>query len=92
MKAMRQARIVPGPTALVIDSRFTHNDKGGETMASQFSRRPIAQQLIIVSTLALFLVFAVMTLVVQINADRAAIAVAETNLGHEARFHFRDRP
>jgi len=54
-------------------------------MSSSFSRRPIAQQLIMVSTLALFLVFAAMTLVVQLNADRAAIAVAEENLGHEAK-------
>ena len=54
-------------------------------MFSRFSCRPIAQQLIAVSALALVLVFSIMTLVVQRNANRAAVAVAETNLGHEAK-------
>lgn len=54
-------------------------------MFRRFSCRPIAQQLILVSALALFVVFLIMTLMVQRNADRAAVAVAEANLGHEAK-------
>lgn len=54
-------------------------------MFSRFACRPIAQQLIAVSALALFVVFTVMTLIVQHNADRAAVNVAEANLGHEAK-------
>ncbi len=54
-------------------------------MFSQFQRRPIAQQLIFVTLLALILVFSVMTLIVQRNSDRAALAMAERNLEHEAK-------
>ena len=54
-------------------------------MFAQFHRRPIAQQLIIVTVLALVLVFSVMTLIVQRNSERAALTVAEHNLEHEAK-------
>ena len=54
-------------------------------MMSGFQRRPIAQQLILVITLALVLVFTTMTSIVQRKADSAAIAVAERNLEHEAK-------
>ncbi len=47
-------------------------------------RRPIAQQLIVVTLAALLLVFSVMTIVVQVKADASAVAVAENNLQHEA--------
>jgi methyl-accepting chemotaxis protein len=51
----------------------------------QFARRPIAQQLILATIAALVLVFTVMTIIVQRKADSAAIAVAESNLEHEAK-------
>ncbi len=54
-------------------------------MLAQFQRRPVAQQLIIVTILALVVVFSFMTLIVQRNSDRAALAVAEHNLEHEAK-------
>ncbi len=54
-------------------------------MLAQFQRRPVAQQLIIVTILALIVVFSLMTLIVQRNSDRAALAVAEHNLEHEAK-------
>ncbi|MDD2743041.1 MAG: Cache 3/Cache 2 fusion domain-containing protein [Rhodocyclaceae bacterium] len=54
-------------------------------MFSNFERRPIAQQLMIVTMTALIVVFAILTLIVQKNADRAAMTVAEQNLEHEAR-------
>ena len=54
-------------------------------MFAQFHRRPIAQQLVIVTVLALVLVFSVMTLIVQRNSERAALTVAEHNLEHEAK-------
>ena len=54
-------------------------------MLAQFQRRPVAQQLIVITILALVVVFSVMTLIVQRNSDRAALAVAEHNLEHEAK-------
>ena len=54
-------------------------------MFSGFERRPIAQQLMIVTMVALIAVFGILALVVQKNADRAALTVAEQNLEHEAR-------
>src|SRR5574343_32635 len=54
-------------------------------MSSGFARRPIAQQLILATMVALIVVFSVMTLIVQKKADSAAIAVAEVNLEHEAK-------
>ncbi len=54
-------------------------------MFNQMSRRPIAQQLILAMVLALVFVFSVMTVVVQMKADSAAIVVAEANLGQEAK-------
>jgi methyl-accepting chemotaxis protein len=54
-------------------------------MFSSFERRPIAQQLMIVTMAALFVVFAILALIVQKNADRAAMSVAEQNLKHEAQ-------
>ncbi len=54
-------------------------------MFSSFERRPIAQQLMIVTMVALIAVFGILALVVQKNADRAALTVAEQNLEHEAR-------
>lgn len=54
-------------------------------MFGDFSKRPLAQQLMIVTMLALTVVFGVMTLIVQNNADKAAVNVAESNLGHEAK-------
>ena len=54
-------------------------------MFSGLQRRPIAQQLILVTLVALVLVFSVMTLVVQRKADSTAIAVAEQGLAHEAQ-------
>ena len=63
---------------------ISHNNKG-DAMFSNFERRPIAQQLMIVTMLALFAVFAILALVVQKNADRAALTVTEQNLEHEAR-------
>jgi methyl-accepting chemotaxis protein len=54
-------------------------------MLPSFQRRPIAQQLIMATVLALLLVFASMTLIVQKKADSAALTVAEHNLTHEAK-------
>ena len=54
-------------------------------MFTSLQRRPIAQQLIVAASVALLLVFSVMTLIVQHKADTAAIAVAEQNLEHEAK-------
>ncbi|MCG2576718.1 methyl-accepting chemotaxis protein [Dechloromonas sp. XY25] len=54
-------------------------------MFASFSRRPIAQQLILVTIAALVIVFAVLALIVQNKADSAALAVTERNLEHEAR-------
>ncbi|WP_412479255.1 methyl-accepting chemotaxis protein [Azonexus sp. IMCC34839] len=54
-------------------------------MLAQFQRRPVAQQLIVITILALIVVFSVMTLIVQRNSNRAALAVAEHNLEHEAK-------
>jgi len=54
-------------------------------MFSSLQRRPIAQQLILATIAALVLVFTVMTIIVQRKADSAAIAVAESNLEHEAK-------
>jgi len=54
-------------------------------MFAALQRRPIAQQLIVATLAALLLVFSVMTIIVQIKADSAAIAVAEKNLQHEAQ-------
>jgi methyl-accepting chemotaxis protein len=54
-------------------------------LLSNFDRRPIAQQLMIASMLALIVVFGAMTLIVQRNAKQAAINVAEHNLEHEAK-------
>lgn len=54
-------------------------------MFSNFDKRPIAQQLMIATMLVLLVVFGAMTLIVQRNADRSAISVAEQNLEHEAR-------
>ncbi|MBS1130136.1 MAG: Histidine kinase, region:Bacterial chemotaxis sensory transducer [Proteobacteria bacterium] len=54
-------------------------------MVSGFARRPIAQQLILATIAALVVVFSVMALIVQKKADNSAIAVAEANLGHEAK-------
>lgn len=54
-------------------------------MYTNFERRPIAQQLMILTMAALFAIFAILTLVVQRNADSAALTVAEHNLEHEAR-------
>lgn len=54
-------------------------------MFANFSRRPIAQQLILAAIAALFVVFSLMAFVVQNRADSAAIAVTERNLEHEAK-------
>ena len=54
-------------------------------MFAAMARRPIAQQLIAATLLALIFVFTVMTLVIQHQADKAALAVASGNLEHEAR-------
>ena len=54
-------------------------------MLLNLQRRPIAQQLIAATIAALIVVFAVMILIVQRKADSAAVAVAEENLGHEAK-------
>ena len=54
-------------------------------MFSGLQRRPIAQQLILATVFALILVFSLMTLIVQRQADGAALAVAEQNLAHEAK-------
>lgn len=54
-------------------------------MFANFSRRPIAQQLILATIAALFVVFSLMAFVVQNRADSAAIAVIERNLEHEAK-------
>lgn len=54
-------------------------------MFASFSRRPIAQQLIFVTIVALVVVFTVLALIVQNKADSAALAVTERNLEHEAR-------
>lgn len=53
-------------------------------MFKALQRRPIAQQLIVVTLAALLLVFSVMTIVVQVKADASAVKVAENNLQHEA--------
>ena len=53
-------------------------------MFAIFSRRPIAQQLILAMIAALFVVFSLMAFIVQNRADSAAIAVTERNLEHEA--------
>jgi len=52
---------------------------------SSFERRPIAQQLMFLMMVALIAVFSVLTLVVQRNADSAALSVAVHNLEQEAR-------
>lgn len=54
-------------------------------MFAGFERRPIAQQLTIVTMAALVVVFSILALVVQRNADRAALTVAEQNLDNEAQ-------
>jgi methyl-accepting chemotaxis protein len=54
-------------------------------MLQSFQRRPIAQQLILATVLALLLVFTLMAFIVQKKADGAALAVAEHNLAHEAK-------
>ncbi len=54
-------------------------------MSFGLQRRPIAQQLIFATVVALVLVFSVMTIVVQYKADSAALNVAERNLEHEAK-------
>ena len=54
-------------------------------MFKGMQRRPIAQQLIAATIAALVLVFATMTYLVQQRATRAAMAVAEQNLEHEAK-------
>lgn len=54
-------------------------------MFANFSRKPIAQQLILAAIAALFVVFSLMAFVVQNRADSAAIAVTERNLEHEAK-------
>jgi methyl-accepting chemotaxis protein len=54
-------------------------------MFSGLQRRPIAQQLILATVFALIIVFSVMTLIVQRQADGAALAVTEQNLAHEAK-------
>ena len=54
-------------------------------MFPQFSRRPIAQQLLIAMLLALGCVFSALALIVQNKADGAAITVAQANLENEAK-------
>ena len=54
-------------------------------MFTSFGRRPIAQQLVIITLAALIAVFSILTLVVQRNSDHAALAVAESNLANEAQ-------
>lgn len=54
-------------------------------MFAHMRHRPVAQQLILAMVLALVLVFSVMTIVVQLKADSAAVAVAEANLAQEAK-------
>ncbi|HEX6735074.1 MAG TPA: methyl-accepting chemotaxis protein [Azonexus sp.] len=54
-------------------------------MLAKFQQRPIAQQLIVATVSALVLVFALMTVIVQDRAEKAALQVAEHNLEHEAR-------
>ncbi len=54
-------------------------------MFATMARRPIAQQLITATFVALILVFSAMTLVIQHQADKAALAVASGNLEHEAK-------
>ncbi len=54
-------------------------------MFAHMRHRPVAQQLIMAMVLALVLVFSVMTIVVQMKADSAAIAVAEASLAQEAK-------
>ena len=54
-------------------------------MFAALTRRPIAQQLIAVTLLALVVVFATMTMVIRHQADKAALAEAAGNLEHEAR-------
>jgi methyl-accepting chemotaxis protein len=54
-------------------------------MFASFARRPIAQQLIIVTIAALVIVFSVLTFIVQNKADSAAIEVTERNLEREAK-------
>ena len=54
-------------------------------MFAEMRRRPVAQQLIMATILALIVVFSIMTVIVQFKADNAAIAVAESNLEQEAK-------
>lgn len=54
-------------------------------MFTSFSRRPIAQQLIIATILAFFVVFGLLILIVQKKADSAAIATTEQSLQQEAK-------
>jgi len=54
-------------------------------MFASFTRRPIAQQLIVAVFIGLIAVFSTLTAVVQSKADRAALAVAEQNLEHEVK-------
>lgn len=54
-------------------------------MFAEMRRRPVAQQLIFATILALVVVFSIMTTIVQLKADGAAIKVAESNLEQEAK-------
>ena len=54
-------------------------------MFASFARRPIAQQLIIVTIAALVIVFSALTFIVQNKADSAAIEITERNLEREAK-------
>ncbi len=54
-------------------------------MFAAMAKRPIAQQLIAATTLALIVVFATMTLVIQYQSENAALTVASGNLQHEAK-------
>ena len=46
-------------------------------MFSGFGRKPIAQQLVVITLAALIAVFSILALVVQRNSDHAALTVAE---------------
>ena len=54
-------------------------------MLATFAKRPIAQQLIIATILALALAFSALALIVQNKAESAALAVTERNLENEAK-------
>jgi methyl-accepting chemotaxis protein len=54
-------------------------------MFSGFGRKPIAQQLVVITLAALIAVFSILALVVQRNSDHAALTVAEKNLANEAQ-------